>query len=68
MDMVSVIFLKKKKRKESSGTHRVTQNSVGDGVIYTHSRERTSQNAVPGCVLLRNNFRNCVSMCSVTWV
>jgi hypothetical protein len=59
--VTSAIFLK----KEGSGTHRVTQNSVGDGVNYTNPKKRRFQNAIQGCILLRRNFWNSISTCSV---
>jgi hypothetical protein len=59
----NAIFLKEKR----SGTHTVTENSVGDGgVSYIDGRRKTFRNIVLACVLLRKNFWNGVPARSVT--
>jgi hypothetical protein len=51
------------KKRIGSGTHRVTQNSVGGGQVLVLSIQG---NTVPACILLRKNFWNGVPVRSVT--
>jgi hypothetical protein len=61
--LISVIFLK----KIISGTHRLTQNSVGEGeVLGLLMRGKKFRDAVPACVHLRRNFRNGFPALSIT--